>query len=142
MSDVDIKMGKFRIPAGTVISADPRISNFDDKLFPNPDTAIPERWWPEGVIRRSGCPLQATALNNGPGSWFPGGIGAHQCPGIHLAETVCSIFLGEFVRTFENWEVVSGTNKKGDINYILLPIKIPVNEFGVILQIRDECVSS
>jgi cytochrome P450 len=97
----DVTIGGYTIPAGWVISADPRISNNSPDIFPRPEKFIPERFM------GGGCPFgfgsgsgdQATndamkaqfELSKGgnskfpDGAWFPGGIGSHKCPGVPLA---------------------------------------------------------
>ena len=134
ISESDIEIAGYRIPSGTVISADPRIGNLDDSLYPDSSKALPERWVPVNVnlpSQKSSCPLRGSALNKGLGSWFPGGIGAHQCPGVPLSEAIASSFIIKFVETFERWEKVGGVDSKGDPKYVKIPIKIPVDNFAM-----------
>ena len=138
-SDFDVDIAGYRIPAGTVITADPRIGNLDNNLYPRANEIIPERWIPSTSaesVRESACPFKGTALNQGAGSWFPGGIGGHQCPGVTLAETIASSFLIKFLKNFESWKISSGIDKEGNIKYVLIPIKIPVEDFSVRLTVR------
>lgn len=140
VSDVDVEVAGFRIPAGTVVSADPRIGNLDNSLFPNASRTSPERWIPKDSslpTLESSCPLKGTALNKGAGSWFPGGIGAHQCPGVPFSEAIAASFLIKFLQSFDKWEKVSGVNSKGDTKYNLMPIKIPVDEFAISVHPRS-----
>eukprot|EP00638_Chattonella_subsalsa_P000721 CAMPEP_0117758158 /NCGR_PEP_ID=MMETSP0947-20121206/15202_1 /TAXON_ID=44440 /ORGANISM="Chattonella subsalsa, Strain CCMP2191" /LENGTH=519 /DNA_ID=CAMNT_0005578273 /DNA_START=33 /DNA_END=1592 /DNA_ORIENTATION=+ len=133
----DFELAGFRIPAGTVVTCDPRIGNADPDLFISPAEFAPERWTSTipGEGNASQCPLKATAQKLGVGSWFPGGIGSHQCPGISLAEITSSIFLVKYLESFESWEESgSGLDEMtGKPKEVLIPIKIPVDEYAVFL---------
>uniref|UniRef100_A0A7S4FF29 Cytochrome P450 n=1 Tax=Eutreptiella gymnastica TaxID=73025 RepID=A0A7S4FF29_9EUGL len=141
-SDIDFELAGYRIPAGTVVTADPRIGNRDASLFPEPEKFAPERWVPasgDATEPASKCPFAGSALNRGMGSWFPGGIGAHQCPGVPLAEAVGTMFLVKFLTAFKSWRTSgSGLTKAGDVKYVQVPIKIPVDDFGLVLQPRAQ----
>lgn len=136
-SEEDFEFRGFRIPAGTAVIMDPRVGNTDPKLFTSPDDFKPSRWIPEKNASSAKCPFQGTALKLGFGSWFPGGFGAHQCPGIPLAELTSKIFLAKTVEAFDGWSFGDGTNKKGDVKFVEVPIKIPVDEFGVKFSLRN-----
>lgn len=131
-SDEDFEFRGFRIPAGTAVMMDPRVGNTDPKLFVEPDEFLPLRWVPSDSSTSSssgGCPLKGTALKLGFGSWFPGGFGAHQCPGIPLAELTSKIFLGKVATAFDSWSF-------DKVKYVEVPIKIPTDDFAVTFSLR------
>ena len=113
----DFALAGYRIPAGTPVMLDPRIGNLDPQLYENPEDFEPLRWVPKNKPRESlGCPFQGTALKLGIGSWFPGGNGAHKCPGVPLAELVGRIFLTKMAMKFDSWTFSGeGLTKDGDI---------------------------
>lgn len=139
----DFEFRGYRIPAGTCVILDPRVGNTDPKLFVEPELFKPSRWVPSpqnintnSSSSTSKCPFQGTALKLGFGSWFPGGFGAHQCPGIPLAELTSKIFLTKIIQEFDSWTFGQGTNQKGEVKFVEVPIKIPVDDLGVKLSIR------
>ena len=83
----------------------------------------------------SSCPFsefQGIALKR-PEAWFPGGNGAHKCPGMPLAELVSKIFISKMSHKFESWEF-NGDGLKRDgqnIKFIEIPVTIPPNDFGL-----------
>ena len=136
-SDNDFEVAGYRIPAGTTVTVDPRIGNIDPNLYVDPMAPKPERWMP-APQESSGCPFRGSALGRGPGAWFPGGTGAHGCPGIGLAELVTKIFLTQITQKFDSWEYTgSGLTRSGDIKYVEIPIKVPVDDFGVRFTLRQ-----
>ena len=136
-SEEDFELLGYRIPAGTAVMMDPRVGNTDPNLFTEPEKFAPSRWVPlKADEAASGCPFQGTALKLGVGSWFPGGFGAHQCPGLPLAELTSRMFLAKTVKAFEGWQFESGLDKKGDVQFVEVPIKIPTDGFGVKFSVR------
>ena len=136
-SEEDFEFLGYRIPAGTAVMMDPRVGNTDPNLFTEPEKFAPSRWVPSKADEAaSGCPFQGTALKLGVGSWFPGGFGAHQCPGLPLAELTSKIFLAKTVKAFEGWKFESGLDKKGDVKFVEVPIKIPTDGFGIKFSVR------
>jgi cytochrome P450 len=63
----------------------------DPALFPSPYRFEPERWVPAAAAPASKCPLASTAAQLSKAAWFPAGTGAHQCPGVPLAELVAKV---------------------------------------------------
>ena len=59
-------------------------------------------------------------------------IGAHQCPGVPLAELVGRTFLVRWVEQFSSW---TSANEK-DPEFELIPIKIPLDNFKLKLETR------
>ena len=147
-SEEDFEFNGYRIPARTAVMMDPRVGNTDPNLFINPNEFQPLRWVPPSSSSpssssSSSCPFQGTALKLGFGSWFPGGFGAHQCPGIPLAELTCKMFLIKIVTTFDKWHFgKTGTKRRnGDVKYLEIPIKIPVDKLGVTFSIRQKATT-
>ena len=102
LAGAPIQIGGYDIPAGVVVTADPRVNNRDPSLFPNPGLFEPERWVPaaaaaagDGAKAAGGgggrCPLASTAAQLSKAAWFPAGTGVHQCPGVPLAELACKV---------------------------------------------------
>ena len=157
----DFALAGYRIPAGTPVMLDPRIGNLDPELYESPEEFEPLRWVPENKssLESSGCPFQGTALKLGMGSWFPGGHGAHKCPGVPLAELTSRIFLAKMAMKFDSWSFSGeGLTKEGDIgrfdrsfnrqlsltcstscvffqDYVKIPVRIPPDSFGMIFKL-------
>ncbi len=128
----DFALAGYRIPSGTPVMMDPRIGNQDPSLFPAPEQFEPLRWVSTDNSSSGRCPFAGSALNKGPGSWFPGGFGAHQCPGIPIAELAGKMIVSRMASEFEGWEFSGdGLTKDGGIKYVDIPIKCPVDEFGM-----------
>jgi cytochrome P450 len=131
LASEDVAIAGFRIPAGTVITADPRIGNRMPALYPEPEIFQPERWIkPNGHTSR--CPFAGSAALLPKGAWFPGGIGVHGCPGIPLAELCGRMFLVRWMQVIQSWGKAEGSPSA--IPFTLVPIKIPTDAF----QLRVE----
>ena len=127
----DVAIGGFRIPAGTVITADPRIGNRMPTLFPEPVVFQPERWVkPTGSS--GSCPFAGTAALLPKAAWFPGGIGLHGCPGIPLAELCGRMFLVRWLQAIKAWRQPAGSPDA--IPYTLVPIKIPTDAYQLLVE--------
>ena len=127
----DIEVSGYCIPAGTVVTADPRIGNTMSALFPEPQSFTPERWMTDkqanNNIEAPKCPFAGTALRLPKEGWFPGGIGKHGCPGLPLAELSVRVFLVRWMQNIQHWEGVS--EQSGSIPYTLVPIRIPTDSY-------------
>ncbi|MFM1798502.1 MAG: hypothetical protein RLZZ117_780 [Cyanobacteriota bacterium] len=133
LASEDVAIAGFWIPAGTVITADPRISNRMPALYPEPEVFQPERWIkPNGHTSR--CPFAGSAALLPKGAWFPGGIGVHGCPGIPLAELCGRMFLVRWMQVIQSWGKAEGSPSA--IPFTLVPIKIPTDAF----QLRVEAI--
>jgi cytochrome P450 len=135
----DFELSGYRIPGEYPVMLDPRIGNMDPTLYTEPNNFEPLRWVPlkEGA-GTSSCPFQGSALKLGMGSWFPGGFGAHQCPGVPLAELVGRMFLAKMAVKFESWSFNGdGLTKDGDIDYVKIPVRIPPDNFGMQFTLRE-----
>ena len=132
LTSEDIEVSGYRIPAGTVVTADPRIGNSMSALFPEPQSFTPERWMRDldgnnNLNQTRGCPFAGSALRLPKEGWFPGGIGKHGCPGLPLAELSVRVFLVRWMQTIQNWEGAS--EQTAAIPYTLVPIRIPTDAY-------------
>jgi cytochrome P450 len=128
----DIEVSGYRIPAGTVVTADPRIGNAMSSLFPEPKSFVPERWMrateqSDNSTQAYRCPFTGSALRLPKEAWFPGGIGLHGCPGLPLAELSVRVFLVRWMQSIQQWE--SSPEDSGPIPYTLVPIRIPLDSY-------------
>jgi cytochrome P450 len=140
----DFELAGYRIPAKTAVVMEPRIGNKDPNLYTSPQKFEPLRWTPATSEVAAGassskCPFQGSALKLGIGSWFPGGNGAHKCPGVPLAELVAGMFVTKMCQRFEVWEYNGdGLDKNGDVKYTIIPVKIPPNDFGMNFKLASK----
>ncbi|KAL3915129.1 MAG: hypothetical protein SGPRY_007364 [Prymnesium sp.] len=132
----DFELAGYRIPRGTPVMVEPRVANMDPEVHLAPSKFEPMRWVQRPKTGPE-CPFHGMALNNGRGSWVPGGFGAHQCPGVPIAELMGRIFLAKMLKRFSAWELNGdGLTKEGRIDYVMIPVKIPPDHLGVKLKIR------
>jgi len=115
MAEEELSIGGYRIPKGYVVSADPRVSNADPKLHAKPETFNPERF------------IERPTRQMPNGSWFPGGIGLHGCPGIPFAMLISKVFLAAWLEKFEDWKPRKGS-KEG---WVPIPIRIIGDKYEV-----------
>ena len=130
----DFELGGYRIPASVPVMLEPRIGNKDPNLYAEPNRFEPLRWVPadnEAFSEdASKCPFAGSALKLGTGSFFPGGNGAHKCPGVPLAEIVSAIFLAKMSERL-TWKFSgSGLTEDGEIDFVRIPVKILPDNFG------------
>ncbi|KAG7372096.1 cytochrome P450 [Nitzschia inconspicua] len=139
--DTEFSLAGYRIPKGLSVQLDPRIGNKDSSLFEQAESFEPLRWVPPGASTTpasSSCPFKGMALTLGTGSWFPGGNGAHRCPGVPLAELVSTMFVSALSERFDSWEFGgSGLTTDGAVNYVNIPIKISPDDLGLKFCIRQ-----
>ena len=107
----------YDIPAGYVLTADPRIAFLDESAFSDPKAFNPSRF------------LEASKSED---RFFPGGMGQHQCPGINLATTMNVIFLTKFLTTFSSWTPSEGMPE--EVPLVQVPIVIIADEYSVDLM--------
>ena len=117
VNPVDRKLCGYDIPAGYVLTADPRIAFLDESAFPDAKTFNPSRF------------LEASKIEH---RFFPGGMGQHQCPGINLATTMNMIFLTKFLTTFSSWEPSKGMPK--EVPLVHVPIVIIADHYSIDLM--------
>mmetsp|Transcript_25509 Transcript_25509/g.64849 ORF Transcript_25509/g.64849 Transcript_25509/m.64849 type:complete len:515 (-) Transcript_25509:2035-3579(-) len=125
-SNKPVTIAGYDIPAGTVVTADPRPGNMDPERFPDPEAFAPERWVGESELAASKCPMTrlASVSKSLPvGAWFPGGTGVHKCPGVPMAELVCRVMLAKWFDRIGEWEATT------KLDYVPAPIKIPKDSF-------------
>lgn len=139
----DFELSGYRIPAGIPVMLDPRIGNMDPGLYQDPQVFEPLRWVPSNNSAEeasiSSCPIKGTALKLGVGSWFPGGAGPHQCPGVPIAEMVSRVFLAKMATEFDSWSYYGdGLTKDGELKFNKIPLKIAPDNFGMLFKLRDE----
>jgi len=101
----------YDVPSGYVLTADPRIPFREEANFPDAQAFKPERFVP-------GTAEAAKNVVNAE-TFFPGGMGQHQCPGISLAVVMTQIFLSEMASAFPN-----GWRGRGSPLYVQVPIVI------------------
>lgn len=119
-------MAGYDIPAGYVLTADPRIPFLDPANFPEPEVFKPERFLPEGAAEGNAVTAD---------TYFPGGIGQHQCPGMNLSQLMTQVFLAYMVCTFDSWEPdLDGPETSEDPQYIQVPIVIIDDRYQLKLE--------
>ncbi|KAL2882245.1 hypothetical protein SGCOL_002514 [Colletotrichum sp. CLE4] len=123
-SDVDVDVCHI-IPRGWAVSMSAIISHLDEKMFPNANEFIPERWIDENGQRRR--ELEA--------SFIPFSKGTRQCVGMPLAYSELYIALTSLVlRVFPHMQLYDTTLR--DIEYDHdLGVPIPATENGVKVKI-------
>ena len=110
----------YDVPAGYVLTADPRVAFLDEANFPAPDRYRPERF------------LDTNA--NDPDAFFPGGMGQHRCPGISLSTLMTQIFLTYATSTFDGWSPDLEGEGSEDPEYIQVPIVIIDDKYRLKLE--------
>jgi len=114
------KLAGYDIPAGYTLTADPRIPFKDEALFPDVDAFKPERFISGSVESQRNVVTGDT--------YFPGGMGQHQCPGISLAVVMTQIFLAEFSAAIDSWTPTSTPT------YVQIPIVILADDCAFNLE--------
>ena len=111
----------YDIPAGYVLTADPRIAFLNGDWYPSPGEFRPERF------------LSAAADNViTQDTFFPGGLGQHQCPGISLANLMTSILLVYLTQAFDGWAPEEGSSS-AEPGYENVPIFIIDDAYKLVL---------
>ena len=132
LTSADISIAGFHIPAGMVVTVDPRIGNLMASVFPEPTRFAPDRWRPSSGSTTSRCPVAGTAERLPKGAWFPGGTGNHGCPGIPLTELCLRIFLVRWMQAVQSWRQPDGAPDA--VPYELIPIRIPSDDYQLVVE--------
>jgi len=88
MATQDVKIGKYEVPKGSLISLSSLITQRDARWFPEPDKFEPERFLPPLVEK---IPHYA---------WFPFGAGPRVCIGQNFAMTELMLIVGRLLQHF------------------------------------------
>lgn len=115
LAEEELQIGGYRIPKGYVVSADPRISNMDSKLHAKAETFDPDRF------------IERPTRQMPSGSWFPGGIGLHGCPGIPFAMLISKVFLATWLQKFNDWKPRKGSKE----DWVPIPIRIIGDKYEI-----------
>ena len=86
---VDVRLGGYRIPAGSAIMLPQWVVHRSPRWYDNPTTFDPDRWRPE---RRADRPRF---------SYFPFGGGPRHCIGKHLSMLEAKLILGTVAQSYE-----------------------------------------
>jgi cytochrome P450 len=78
---VDQEIGRYRVPAGSIVLLSPFVTQRDSRFYPEPDEFRPERWTPEF---KASLP---------PFAYFPFGGGSRRCIGEGFAWTEAILVL-------------------------------------------------
>lgn len=144
----DFQLGNYRIPVEMPVTLEPRIINMNPDIHSEPNKFEPLRWVKKdlGVIdgmvgtpnSKSSCPFQGLSSDQ-PGFWFPGGNGAHKCPGVPIGELAGKMIIAKMATKFDSWQIVDGLTKDGsEIDFVNIPVKIPPNSLGMKFHLREE----
>ena len=92
----------------------------------------------QGSRDKSRRPFAGSASKLGPESWFPGGNGAHKCPGVPLAEVVGSMFVAKLSERLSWKYSSSGLKENGEIDFVKIPEKILPDNFGLYFEVVEQ----
>ena len=135
------KFLEYDVPAGYVLTADPRVAFLDPTNFPEPDTFAPERFLEAQDERR--ITWEAEQMTDGglkesrsrdPDAYFPGGVGQHKCPGISLSTLMTQIFLVYVTGAFDGWAPDESGEGSFDPEYVQIPIVIIDDKYRLELE--------
>lgn len=122
LAEKDLVIGGYRIPQGYVVSADPRISHMDPTLHEAPEIFDPDRF------------LKRPSAQMPEGTWFPGGIGMHGCPGILMGAILTKTLLLHWLDRFSSW----GPSREsvGKENWITTPVRALAESYTMTVMLR------
>jgi len=135
----DLEIAGYKIPKGTVVSPDTRLPNLSPDYHPSPDTFEPARWvLPDQLPSVTGetakqCPFTGAAASLSQYVFFPGGTGAHQCPGIPLAMLVGRLTMVKWLDRFDSW---GPDDPAKPVPMVEIPIRRPAAEYKITLKLR------
>ena len=138
------KFLEYDVPAGYVLTADPRVAFLDAENFPKPETFAPERFLDASDPRRTKREeIEETGNDGGgvlgsrsrdPDAYFPGGVGQHKCPGISLSTLMTQIFLVYVTGAFDGWAPDETGEGSFDPEYVQIPIVIIDDKYRLELE--------
>ena len=133
------KFLEYDVPAGYVLTADPRVAFLDAENFPKPETFAPERFLAESDERKIAWKARdANVVRDSrasdPDAYFPGGVGQHKCPGISLSTLMTQIFLVYVTGAFDGWAPDESGEGSFDPEYVQIPIVIIDDKYRLELE--------
>jgi len=136
------KFLEYDVPAGYVLTADPRVAFLDQENFPEPETFAPERFLATSDERRIAWEGSRDAnvvhgknsRASDPDAYFPGGVGQHKCPGISLSTLMTQIFLVYVSSAFDGWAPDESDEGSFDPEYVQIPIVIIDDKYRLSLE--------
>lgn len=137
------KFLEYDVPAGYVLTADPRVAFLDAENFPEPETFAPERFLATSDERRIAWEANVNVNANvtrrdsrasDPDAYFPGGVGQHKCPGISLSTLMTQIFLVYATSAFDGWAPDESDEGSFDPEYVQIPIVIIDDKYRLSLE--------
>ena len=132
------KFLEYDVPAGYVLTADPRVAFLDPENFPEPETFAPERFLAKGDERRIAWETRNAKVPDSrasdPDAYFPGGVGQHKCPGISLSTLMTQIFLVYATSAFDGWAPDESDEGSFDPEYVQIPIVIIDDKYRLSLE--------
>lgn len=137
------KFLEYDVPAGYVLTADPRVAFLDPENFPEPETFAPERFLATSDERRIAWEANVNVNANvtrrdsrasDPDAYFPGGVGQHKCPGISLSTLMTQIFLVYATSAFDGWAPDESDEGSFDPEYVQIPIVIIDDKYRLSLE--------
>ena len=134
------KFLEYDVPAGYVLTADPRVAFLDAENFPKPETFAPERFLAESDERkiawkaRDANVVVRDSRASDPDAYFPGGVGQHKCPGISLSTLMTQINLVYATSAFDGWAPDESDEGSFDPEYVQIPIVIIDDKYRLSLE--------
>ena len=136
------KFLEYDVPAGYVLTADPRVAFLDPENFPEPETFAPERFLATSDERRiawegsrdANVKVRDYGGASDPDAYFPGGVGQHKCPGISLSTLMTQIFLVYATGAFDGWAPDESDEGSFDPEYVQIPIVIIDDKYRLSLE--------
>ena len=136
------KFLEYDVPAGYVLTADPRVAFLDQENFSEPETFAPERFLATSDERRiawegsrdANVKVRDYGGASDPDAYFPGGVGQHKCPGISLSTLMTQIFLVYVSSAFDGWAPDESDEGSFDPEYVQIPIVIIDDKYRLSLE--------
>ncbi len=110
----EIELGGYRIPAGAMVGATPRVSNRIPEDFPEPEAFDPGRYVD---------PRQEDLLNRW--TWIPFGAGKHRCVGSAFAMMQLKAIFSVVLRDFEFEMLQPSESYRDDCSKMVIQLEQP-----------------